>query len=117
MLTCPRCHQEVQSTAITCRHCGCVLKAHGHPGITLHRSEQGEFLCPTCSYELDDTCNFPQRPYATECTLYRNHLQKTDHDKATPKRLTFKVWVEKNVVWILLAVMALVALWLAIQSR
>jgi hypothetical protein len=29
-------------------------------------------LCATCLYDADDTCNFPQRPHAETCTLYRS---------------------------------------------
>lgn len=75
MPACPRCHQAVDSQAIVCPYCRTALKAHGHPGIPLYRAEGESYLCDTCTYHEDDTCNFPQRPYAKECTLYQNHLQ------------------------------------------
>ncbi len=46
------------------------LKAHGHPGIPLHRATGSEPLCLTCTYQADDTCTFPKRPEAMDCTLY-----------------------------------------------
>jgi hypothetical protein len=76
MLSCPKCKQSVDSQAVTCPHCNNPLKAFGHPGIPLYQSEDDRWLCDRCTYHLDDTCNFPQRPYAKRCTLF--------HDAATP---------------------------------
>ena len=70
MPQCPQCQQPVDSQAVICPHCHTPLKAYGHPGITLHRSSAGAYLCNTCTYQADDSCTFPQRPYAQECTLY-----------------------------------------------
>lgn len=70
MVNCPRCHQSITSKALTCPHCGTILKAYGHPGITLHRATGDVPLCESCTYHADDSCTFPQRPYAKECTLY-----------------------------------------------
>jgi hypothetical protein len=50
--------------------------------MTLHRTEGDEALCATCLYDTDDTCNFPQRPTATTCTLYRS--VKPAEDLALP---------------------------------
>ncbi len=72
MLSCPRCQATIEPTAIQCPRCRLTLKAHGHPGMTLHRTEGDGFLCATCLYDADDTCNFPQRPDAETCTLYRS---------------------------------------------
>jgi hypothetical protein len=72
MITCPRCQHKVDSQALRCPYCANILKAYGHPGMTLHQAVTGEFLCQTCLYHGDDSCNFPQRPYATSCTLYKN---------------------------------------------
>jgi len=40
--------------------------------MTLHRAQGDQILCPTCVYEADNSCNFPQRPQAKTCTLYQN---------------------------------------------
>jgi hypothetical protein len=72
MLSCPRCQAALEPTAIQCPRCRLTLKAFGHPGIPLHRTEGEEPLCTTCVYHADDTCNFPQRPDAQTCTLYRS---------------------------------------------
>ena len=76
MPSCPRCKQPVDSQAVICPNCNNTLKAFGHPGIPLYQSRDDSFLCDRCSYHLDDTCNFPKRPYAKSCTLF--------HDAATP---------------------------------
>ncbi len=75
MPNCPRCHQPVDAQAVNCAYCHTPLKAYGHPGIPLHRADGEESLCQSCTYHLDDTCNFPQRPHARECTLYQNVSQ------------------------------------------
>ena len=77
MPTCPRCKQPVDSQAIQCPKCNNTLKAFGHPGMPLYQSEDDSSLCDRCSYDRDDSCNFPKRPYAKSCTLF--------HDVAIPK--------------------------------
>ena len=72
MTTCPQCDRTISPTAINCPYCQLALKAHGHPGMTLHRASGETFLCDTCTYEADNTCNFPKRPTAKTCTLYQN---------------------------------------------
>jgi hypothetical protein len=72
MPNCPRCDYLLQETAISCPQCGSALTAYGHPGILLHQAQEDAFLCPTCVYERDDTCTFPQRSHAKTCTLYRD---------------------------------------------
>ena len=76
MPNCRKCHQPISSQAVTCPHCGTILKAYGHPGITLHRAVGDTPLCESCTYHADDTCNFPQRPDAMECTLYDDMNQR-----------------------------------------
>ncbi|MBW4506220.1 MAG: hypothetical protein KME64_06885 [Scytonematopsis contorta HA4267-MV1] len=70
--TCHRCKSKVNAQAVTCPHCGTELKAFGHPGIPLHRAQENEYLCKSCVYDADDTCTYPQRPFAKECTLYQS---------------------------------------------
>ncbi len=83
MPSCPRCQATLEATALQCSRCQIALKAHGHPGIPLHRAEMGATLCPTCCYHVDNSCNFPQRPTAQTCTLYRS-LQQDAMDDFTP---------------------------------
>jgi len=98
MASCPRCHQNIDAVAISCPHCHLDLKAFGHPGIPLHRAEADTYLCNTCLYHEDDTCNFPKRPYATTCTLYQDKNQpiKTESTYKLSPVNTFKAWCRRN---------------------
>ncbi|MEL6494650.1 MAG: zinc ribbon domain-containing protein [Cyanobacteria bacterium J06623_7] len=72
MPSCPQCQKLVDSQALNCPHCNNPLKAFGHPGMPLYQAEKGTSLCDRCTYHLDDTCNFPQRPAAQTCTLFHD---------------------------------------------
>jgi hypothetical protein len=117
-VSCPRCHQLVDSQAVTCLHCRTTLKAFGHPGIPLHRATGKEYLCESCTYHADDTCNFPQRPYAKECTLYQNieesklELQQKRENTSFPAAV--KSWVQRNQALLLLLSLVLVCLLIAL---
>jgi hypothetical protein len=76
MPKCYRCGNAVQSTDVKCNRCQAELKAFGHAGINLHRSTGAEALCVSCAYHLDDSCDYPKRPEARECTMYRDVNQK-----------------------------------------
>lgn len=101
MLKCPRCNQSISSQVVTCPHCGAVLKAYGHPGITLHRATGDAPLCESCTYQADDTCTFPQRPHAKECTLY-DDINKRQLERAqlyTPRPdlvKSIRFWCQRN---------------------
>jgi hypothetical protein len=102
MLNCPKCdHPILNSNAVTCPHCGTTLKAYGHPGVTLHRASKGESLCETCTYHADDTCNFPKRPHAQECTLYddinQRQLEKAQQEAIRPDLMkSVRLWSQRN---------------------
>jgi len=89
MPQCPQCHQPINSQAVICPHCRSPLKAYGHPGITLHRSPPGTYLCDTCTYHADDSCTYPQYPYAQECTLY-DDLEARQQEAALWKKVQQK---------------------------
>ncbi|MCX7595026.1 MAG: zinc ribbon domain-containing protein [Fischerella sp.] len=116
--TCPRCHQPVDRQAINCPYCRTQLKAYGHPGIPLYRATKDQYLCDSCSYHADDTCNFPQRPYAKECTLYQNieesklELQQLHEAKSFSK--TVRNWIKRNQTLLLLLALLLVCLLIAV---
>lgn len=104
--TCPRCHQPVNPQAVTCPHCRTELKAYGHPGIPLHRASGEGYLCDSCTYHADDTCNFPQRPYAKECILYQNleesKLQIQQQGYTISLGATIRGWVRRHRALLLL---------------
>jgi hypothetical protein len=114
MPSCPKCKQPVDSQAVICPHCNNILKAFGHPGIPLYQSRDDSFLCDRCSYHLDDTCNFPKRPYAKSCTLF--------HDAATPlvevsnsaRKFELKNWLYRYRGIIAIALLILLSVVLAL---
>jgi len=114
--TCPRCRQTVDSQAVNCPYCRTQLKAYGHPGIPLHRAAKGEYLCKSCTYEADDSCNFPQRPYATECTLYEN-LAKRQLERQAPSENNFSNWVKRNQALLLLLGLLLICFLITLAKR
>jgi len=107
MPNCPRCHQSIDTQAVTCPSCRIPLKAYGHPGIPLHRATGEASLCESCTYHADDTCTLPQRPHARECTLYQdisqsqlNLNQYRDTDSSFFASL--KNWLRRHQTWLLL---------------
>lgn len=80
MPSCTRCNQTVDSQAVICPHCKNTLKAFGHPGIPLYQAEKDNYLCDRCTYHEDDSCNYPQRPHAKTCTLFRDVDATFDED-------------------------------------
>jgi len=118
MITCPRCQHKVDSQALQCPYCANILKAYGHPGMTLHQAVTGEFLCQTCLYHGDDSCNFPQRPYATSCTLYKNSQIIAEKIPPLPLPRVLKNWCLRHKGLLLLLTMILGSITLAfINSR
>ncbi|MDX2098656.1 MAG: zinc ribbon domain-containing protein, partial [Leptolyngbyaceae cyanobacterium bins.59] len=101
MPDCPRCHRPVKAQAITCPSCHMTLKAYGHPGIPLHRAVGPEPLCQSCTYHLDDTCTFPQRPDAWECTLYEDvaRMRLTAHSRSQNSLQSGMLWLKRNSGW------------------
>lgn len=117
MLNCPNCHQPVDSQATTCPYCRKALKAYGHPGIPLYAASGDEPLCNSCAYHEDDTCTFPQRPYAQECTLYSDRAKP---QLETLPRLSwsksFRLWCQRNQALLLLLILAIASFLLALRT-
>lgn len=110
--TCPRCKQKVDSQAVICQYCHTPLKAYGHPGIPLHRAPSDEYLCDNCVYHADDTCNFPKRPYAKECTLYEDiqahELEQKKQQEANRFDVKLRIWLKRNQFLVLLLCLLLI---------
>ncbi|NDJ17788.1 zinc ribbon domain-containing protein [Myxacorys almedinensis] len=120
MLSCPKCHQPLKKRdAIVCPHCRTELKAHGHAGIPLYRATGKEPLCRTCLYDADDTCNYPQRPDAWECTLYRDTRLVATVSTPTSRdsKPSPQVWVRRNIVWVAIAGLLVVSFLIAASKR
>lgn len=115
MPDCPRCHQAVETQALECPYCRTPLKAYGHPGMTLYQATGKEPLCLTCLYHEDDTCTFPKRPFAMDCTLYcdRTRLSTPTTPGYSPG-FQIQVWFKRNLTWIVLAGLILISLIIAL---
>lgn len=113
MPDCPRCHQPIDAQAIACPYCRTSLKAFGHPGIPLHRAEGEAYLCQSCQYDADDTCNFPQRPYARECTLYVDRHQSIVAPAYKP-RFSLGGWIQRNAAWLVVIGLIVISLMIAL---
>ncbi|MDJ0576153.1 MAG: zinc ribbon domain-containing protein [Xenococcaceae cyanobacterium MO_234.B1] len=100
MSHCPRCDKPIDSQAINCPYCNNPVKAFGHPGIPLYQADRDEFLCDRCIYHQDDTCNYPQRPYAKTCTLFRDITATLEEEETSIYTRSFKsriiAWVHSN---------------------
>ncbi len=118
MPDCPRCHQVVDAQAIVCPYCRTTLKAHGHPGIPLYRATGTEPLCKTCIYDADDSCTYPKRPDARECTLYSDRVVPiANRSVKYGDSFLSKAWLRQNLVWVILIGLVLLSLWLALTKR
>jgi C4-type Zn-finger protein len=116
MSECPNCHQAVSERAIACPYCRTSLKAFGHPGITLHQS-QSDYLCKSCLYHQDDTCTFPQRPYAKTCTLYTSSENRVQPPAYRPPMSSqVGMWLRQNSGWVLLGLVAAVSMAIAFSN-
>ena len=121
MPNCPRCHQPVDSKAVSCPYCHIVLKAFGHQGIPLYRAKGETFLCDTCTYDKDDTCTFPQRPYAKSCTLYQDISQPLTSEFNSPRAQSFgglrdfRAWCRRNGGLLLLVCLIVVSFLIALN--
>ncbi|MEM6611050.1 MAG: zinc ribbon domain-containing protein [Cyanobacteria bacterium P01_C01_bin.72] len=120
MSSCPKCQKPVDAQALNCPHCNNPLKAFGHPGMPLYQSAAGTSLCDRCSYHLDDTCNFPKRPYATSCTLFRDTsipiVATTDIPTSQLGIRGVKNWLYRNRRIITIAVLLLISVAVALNS-
>lgn len=119
MINCPRCHQSVDTQAVTCPYCRTPLKAYGHPGIPLHRATGSASLCESCTYNADDTCTLPQRPLARECTLYQDISQSKlganqYHYPNSSLFSTVTGWVKRNQTLLLLLSLLFVSFLIAL---
>jgi uncharacterized protein YbaR (Trm112 family) len=118
MAECPRCKQTVDSGAIACPYCRNPLKAFGHKGIPLHQATDEDYLCTTCLYDKDDTCNFPKRPYAKECTLYHDAsvpiLEEADDVYTSSLGTKVQKWAQRNTTLLLFLGLVLISLAIAL---
>ncbi|MDA0673453.1 MAG: hypothetical protein O3C67_07070 [Cyanobacteria bacterium] len=124
MPTCPRCDTAVDAVAVQCPHCGLVLKAHGHPGMPLHRTTGDQVLCTDCAYHADNSCTFPQRPHATSCTLYQSINPSSEvypprwsqaGSRGLSPRWSLRLALKRNGGWIALVALLMISLAIALS--
>jgi hypothetical protein len=119
MPSCPQCQKPINAQAISCPHCDHPLTAFGHPGIPLYHSADGTSLCDRCTYHLDDTCNFPQRPQAKSCTLFHDaDTPLVPPPVISPRQLGwrgFKNWLYRYRGLIAIALLILISVMMALS--
>ncbi len=106
MSVCPRCDRTIPNTATRCPNCNLKLSAHGHAGMVLHHAKGNVPLCQTCAYDKDDSCTFPKRPDAMDCTLYQNAQALPE---ATRQEIYRIPWHRKNGFRLIVAVVIMLA--------
>ncbi len=113
---CPRCHHSIDSQAVVCPNCHTTIKAFGHRGIPLYRTDGTSFLCARCSYDADNTCNFPQRPYAQECILYQDINKSRQPQKSQLNNFSWnlKSWLRRHQGLLMLVALLLISLLIAL---
>lgn len=121
MPSCPQCQKPVDTQALSCPYCDNPLKAFGHPGMPLYQSSDGTSLCDRCTYHVDDTCNFPQRPLAKSCTLFHDAtIPLVEATAIPPSRLGWRgiknrLYHHRGIIAI--ACLVLLSIILALSSR
>jgi hypothetical protein len=113
MATCPYCQKIIDSQALRCPHCTQVLKGYGHPGVPLHQAAGDSFLCADCVYHEDDSCNFPQRPYAKNCILYQNPRLLGEKPRGLTVGKRWQLWSSRNRGWLLFIGLIIISIILA----
>ena len=83
--------------------------------MTLYQATDGQPLCITCTYHADDTCNFPKRPLAMDCTLYDDMRKPvTASSKGYTGSFRFQSWVKRKAGLLALIGLVLISLLVAL---
>ncbi len=117
MAKCPKCNRNIQLEALECPYCKNQLKAFGHPGIPVYQASDDAWLCDRCYYHEDDSCNYPQRPYAKSCTMFHDKEKPLVEEPVNPSprgfSTTIKFWIRRHqgllIILILIAISILLA--------
>lgn len=72
--------------------------------MPLYRAEGNDPLCLTCTYHLDNTCTYPKRPTAMECTLYSDSRKPAGvvPPNSLQAGMFSKSWFKRNLAWLTL---------------
>ncbi|MGL5077193.1 MAG: zinc ribbon domain-containing protein, partial [Waterburya sp.] len=75
--------------------------------------------CDRCIYDQDDSCNFPQRPYAKSCTLFHDAAKPLIPDQVTPTSQMgwagIKNWFYRYRALIAIAILIVLSVFLALR--
>ncbi len=114
--SCPKCGKSIRPQDLHCPSCLTPLKAHGHPGITIHYAQDNEPLCLTCELHADNSCSQAKRPNARDCTLYLDREQLAE--AMAPQRPSFRwrSWARRYSTPLLLGSLVLLALVVSLLS-
>jgi hypothetical protein len=71
--------------------------------MKLFQATEGEPLCASCVYHADDSCNFPKRPYAMNCTLYQDVQQPQAMAPQYDTSFRLQRWIKRNtpLLWVI----------------
>jgi len=84
--------------------------------MSLNRTKGNQILCATCTYDADDSCNFPKRPNATSCTLYQDMTQANNAINTSKKPLyPVPWWQQINQIWLALGILVSISIIIAIS--
>ncbi|MCS6815338.1 MAG: zinc ribbon domain-containing protein [Cyanobacteria bacterium] len=115
MVTCPYCQQPVEPKALSCPYCRTELKAYGHPGMPLHRALDDSYLCHSCSYHADDSCTYPQRPFAKTCMLYTARTAQPNHQTHYQPMRSLNQWISRHSRLLALIGLVIISIIFALQ--
>jgi hypothetical protein len=79
--------------------------------MKLHHAKGNVPLCPSCAYDADNSCTFPKRPSAMDCTLYQNSQTLPE---ATRQEIYRIPWQRKNGFRLILAALIILAVIVAL---
>ena len=117
MAKCPKCDRSIKPEALECPYCRNPLKAFGHPGIPVYQATEDSFLCDHCYYHHDDSCNYPQRPYAKSCTMFHDQEKPLVEEPVnSPSRgsiSAIKFWLRRYRGLIILLILIIISILLA----
>ncbi len=87
--------------------------------MPLYRTTDGTVLCDRCVYDEDNTCNFPQRPHAQSCTMFRDRTLSLREIEVKVNRRGglggIQNWIQRYRGAIALTIIIAVALLLALS--
>ena len=118
MAKCSRCNRSIKPEALECPYCKNPLKAFGHPGIPVYQATKDSFLCDHCLYDQDDSCNYPQRPYAKSCTMFHDKekplVEEPINSSSRGSITTLKFWIRRHRGLLIILILIIISVLFAV---